>query len=226
MDQKIVKVKIKGDFLLVSLMHAAGKSKTTHEDREPVHDDLKNAMKRLDKHFVIMMEFANAKSLDKIPDDVLKDYSVTGYTITAGGMDEDNAGIIITALKTLKSGKKSVMNTPLTRFEENEATQYRHIVELTKDIQVIETEAFAYLNEGKRAPKAQTELAFDEHETDDVDVSFPKKGTGAKPSVAPIESANSSPKNKNGFGKGKNKMSKGVEARADVVGLTPPLPAS
>lgn len=193
--RKIVKAKVKkGDFALITYTEHDGKAKHTIEEKSPVHQDFKNAIAGLTPHFVLLCGLADSaevKSIAKMPAEMTKDIAAYAYSI--GGNDDD-AGIVISGQKTLKNGKVITINSPFTRFKEDEATAYKFIKDLAAAVEKVETEVAAYLDNGKRAPEPQMSMFDDVDDDDDTDARPPKSGSTPAVVFGPAENANDAPK--------------------------------
>lgn len=120
------------------------------------HPDLLAALASLRVHLGIISECIEPpKSIKKYPVELVEKLKVTAYSI--GGKDDE--GFVLTGQKILSTGKALIMNTPFTRFEEDEESVYRYTDDLQKCLDAVETEVMEYLN-GKHAPDPQMEMAF------------------------------------------------------------------
>jgi hypothetical protein len=166
MERKIVKVKlIEGTTPLISFVTGEGrkKAKTTIESKTPVHDDFKSAFAGLTLHFTLLAGFVDISEIKQFgnpPKKATEDFRVSGYSI--GGADDD-PGIIITGIRTLKNGKTVTVNTPFTRFNEETETGYKFIDQLLESIDRVEKESAEYLDNGKSAPDPQMSM-FEDHD--------------------------------------------------------------
>lgn len=108
-----------------------------------VHEDLKASFDALAPHL--------GKLCEQPKDAVM---SVSGFTIT--GSEE---GIVLTGTRKLSNGKMLNLNSPNEKYEDSD---YEDINEVAQLLEVAKGEIHEYLFEGKHAPKAQTELEFEE----------------------------------------------------------------
>lgn len=131
----------------------------SEQHSDPPHDDLKKAFAALSIHAALLGEFVATTAVKDIQNPeakLFKDFTVTGFTIT--GADDDE-GVILTAHKTLKSGKTLGFNTPVTRFEDSGNTAYAFSNKLSDAIDECKDRLRDYLN-GTFAPDPQSSLQF------------------------------------------------------------------
>lgn len=122
-----------------------------------VHPDFKKAMSALTVHLAVISEFVDLDHVDNVTPAMIQDFSVTSYSI---GGKEDNEGIVITGHKILSTGKALGLNTPFTRFEEEDG--YVFMEHVINQLGIIEDEAKAYLDGSKVGVNKQLNMAFDE----------------------------------------------------------------
>lgn len=118
----------------------------TRKSPQVLHADLKEAFRRLRLHMVIVCEQPEAgdieaEGIDNFSSDNLENYEVTGYTIS--GSDESE-GVVLTGKKLLKSGMVLNINTPFTKYEDEE--NYAYGSDLSADILACNYEVKAHLN--------------------------------------------------------------------------------
>ncbi len=136
---------------------ASKPAKCSEEHVDPPHDDLKTAFAALAIHAALLGEFvaiSAVKDISKPDAKHSKDFTVTGFTITGG---DDDEGVILTAHKTLRSGKSLGFNTPIIRFEDESNTAYPFMEQLETAINECKDQLREYLN-GKYAPDPQQKL--------------------------------------------------------------------
>lgn len=120
--------------------------------KDKPHKDLRDAFNKLIIHAVLIAEFMpksnviaedfeNYKKLYEKYFPILKDYNVSGFSIVG-----DNEGVIITAQRTLTSGKVMGFNTPIERFEDEGEYAYQFIDHLIEVIDTCKDELREYLN--------------------------------------------------------------------------------
>lgn len=192
------------------------KSKTYSEDPESPHSDFIGAMQNLAGHAAILAEYKDAEALTTDPDAnklEFKDFTVTGFSIAHQG--EKNEGCTITALRTLRTGKKMMFNTPFINFNDESEDAYAHIEDLLLKIRKVQAEAKEYMS-GKYAPEPQQEIEF----PDDLGINdksktvikvMPEQGKGFLSQANPeamervaemgLETQTEKPKDKKGNGK-------------------------
>ena len=160
---KIKKAKIKDDlFLEVEFtedLQGHNKKDTKLSCTVPVHQDLKDAFQKLNKHLAIVCDEVPVPK-NKTALEAFDNVSFTAKGFSIGGNDE-NEGCTISGMKEGAFGTVN-LNTP---FQKWEVTDYKYISEMAADIQACVYEVEQYLFEGKRAPEQQLEMDF-AHEED------------------------------------------------------------
>lgn len=130
--------------------------------------DFNNAMNRLRIHMVCICEQPEASQINgenvyDFDPDQLMNYEITGYTI--GGSDE-SAGVTITGKKLLENGKVLNLNSPFTKFEDED--DYAHGAVLMGDIEACNAEVEAFLN-GKWGIVQQELPGFESNHLGDIE---------------------------------------------------------
>lgn len=131
----------------------------SEENPNTPKQELRDAFAALTIHAALLAEFistALVPDIAKANPELIKDYLVTGFTITG---NEDDEGVIITAHKKLKSGKTMGFNTPVTRFSDESDTAYPFMEELILAVENVCDHLVKHL-EGDYAPDPQGELPF------------------------------------------------------------------
>jgi hypothetical protein len=167
----IEKVKmVKNDYLKVDFSKIEPDATTSSDSYEnkmrPVHPDCRAAFKNLSVHLGLLCDYLSTrqiKEIDKYDQELVEAFHVTGISIGGGDGEE---GIVLTGHKITKSGKAVILNSPFTRFEEDEKTVYRHVDNLRTRVDAVIQEAKLYL-EGKRGEEAQQKLEFPEKENEE-----------------------------------------------------------
>lgn len=160
-EVKIKKAKIKDDlFLEVEYsedLPGHSKKDTKLTCTIPVHDDMKAAFARLDKHLALLCDDlpCKHKSIDKWDDPVLTGYAVRGFSIGGSG---DSEGCTISGAKEAKHGFVNLV----TPHQQWEGSEYKFISDMASDVQACVYEVEQYLFEGKRAPETQMAMDFGE----------------------------------------------------------------
>lgn len=162
---KIKKAKIKDDIFLeveyTEDLPGHSKKDTKLTCTVPVHDDLKTAFSKLDKHLAILCDEielpSKVKDIDQWQPDELSSFVVKGFTVIG---NDENAGCTLSGMKDGKYGVVN-LNTP---FQKYETSDYKHIDVLSADIESCVYEVEQYLFEGKRAPEKQLAMDFGEEE--------------------------------------------------------------
>lgn len=154
---EIYKVKLKGggDDGVDIRYHETGliDSNIPRECENPVHEDFKNAVQGLAVHLAILTDFLPIKKSGDAG--AIAMFTVTGYSVKG---EDGNRGFVITGYLSTKRGGTVILNSPFTRFEEDEATVYSLVGDVESKISSIEEESKQYLFKGKQAPKKQLSL--------------------------------------------------------------------
>ena len=160
---EILKAKITKDNTLVAT-YKDENGTTTVEGKNLVTNDLKRAFSMLVPHMAFLCEQKEAEnrlSLDELPDNIETILEVTGYTV---GGDGDSKGVTVTGKRFLKSSKVLNLNTPFTKFnDENE--QYDFQFELEQAIEQCDFEVREYLF-NKKWKVVQQEFSFEDTPAD------------------------------------------------------------
>ena len=160
---EILKAKITKDNTLVAT-YKDENGTTTVEGKNLVTNDLKRAFSMLVPHMAFLCEQKEAEnrlSLDELPDNIETILEVTGYTV---GGDGDSKGVTVTGKRFLKSSKVLNLNTPFTKFnDENE--QYDFQFELEQTVEQCDFEVREYLF-NKKWKVVQQEFSFEETPAD------------------------------------------------------------
>lgn len=160
---EILKAKITKDNTLVAT-YKDENGTTTVEGKNLVTNDLKRAFSMLVPHMAFLCEQKEAEnrlSLDELPDNIETILDVTGYTV---GGDGDSKGVTVTGKRFLKSSKVLNLNTPFTKFnDENE--QYDFQFELEQAVEQCDFEVREYLF-NKKWKVVQQEFSFEETPAD------------------------------------------------------------
>lgn len=160
---EILKAKITKDNTLVAT-YKDENGTTTVEGKNLVTNDLKRAFSMLVPHMAFLCEQKEAEnrlSLDELPDNIETILEVTGYTVEGDG---DSKGVTVTGKRFLKSSKVLNLNTPFTKFnDENE--QYDFQFELEQAVEQCDFEVREYLF-NKKWKVVQQEFSFEEAPAD------------------------------------------------------------
>lgn len=183
----ITKVKlVKRETLEWQLEKAEG-GKRSEDSKEIVHEDLKTAIDALRIHWAILCGYvqpAQVKDIETPPEDLVNDIHIHGFSF---GGDDGAEWIIITGHKILSTKKAVNVNTPMTRFEEDEKTAYVFIDDLEEKRARIDKEVRAYIDKSKLGKSAQQTLDFNQPVTKLV-IAEPEKKVfkGTKESPAAV----------------------------------------
>jgi hypothetical protein len=151
---KFRKIELAGDELIVHYVEPMpGHKKKINKLKcdVPVHEDLKDAVQKLHKHFAILSDQleCKVKSIDKWEDQKLEKFFVIGFDI-AGADEKETISLI--GYKLGKFGTVDIDSPPIL-FSSN----YAHISDLSADVQACLHEAEQYLFYGKRADDVEEE---------------------------------------------------------------------
>lgn len=130
----------------------------SYEQDETPRIELKKAFSNLAIHAALLGEFIPLKSIKKIdaPDpELVKDFNASGFTISASKKGDE--GLILTAQKTLSSGRTLGFNTPVIRLDDESENAYPFSKELSAAVDVCKDELTQYLN-GVRGEDPQGKL--------------------------------------------------------------------
>lgn len=203
------------------------KSKTDYEDPENPHPDFIAAMQKIAPHAAILAEYKPLSSIHSDDKAEFKDFTVSGFTISHKG--EDNEGVTITAMRTLRTGKKMLFNTPFISFNDEGENAYEHIDHLLHVIEKATGEAREFMN-GKNAPDNQQEIEFPDDlgikdKTKTVIKVLPGKGKGFLPPadpeamkrVAEMGADNQTEKPKDKKGNGKKRVAQSANNPSGII---------
>lgn len=145
----IKKVKIVDDIFLY--VEYSDDSATVKKDcKDPIHDDLKFQIRRLDDHLAkICEQFNQVKEIDTF------NVNCKGFTIGGHG---DHEGVCLIGYRGLDSGKYLNLVSPFVKWDDN---SYALASELAEVIEACKYEVMEYLFNGKHQPDNQLELDFD-----------------------------------------------------------------
>lgn len=156
-------------FIKQNLKKGSKPAKCNEEHADPPHPDLRKAFKSLNIHAAMIGEFVSpmkVKDIEDVDEELAQDFSVTGFTLVG---DDLEAGVILSARKTLKTGKTMGFNTPIQHFEDPADNPYPFCDNLLECISKCKSELKQYL-EGKFAPNPQLDMfPKDEKEPADDD---------------------------------------------------------
>ncbi|HRH60726.1 MAG TPA: hypothetical protein PL045_09165 [Chitinophagaceae bacterium] len=158
---KIKKAKIKDELFLeavyVEELPGHSKKDITMSCTVPVHDDLKNAFRNLDKHLALLCDDlpCKAKKIELWDDEKIHKYTVKGFSISG---NDENEGVTLSGNKEAQYGIVN-LNTP---FQKWEGSEYSFMDELNASVEDCLYEVEQYLFHGKRAPEKQLEMEFPE----------------------------------------------------------------
>lgn len=156
---------LKGDLIQIEYLKTdSSESKPaecSEKHTEPPHNDLKKAFKSLAIHSALLCEFIPVASIADIkkPDQELtKNFNVTGFTIVG---EDEVEGVILSARKTLKSGKTMGFNSAKIMFNDESETAYEFVEDLEQSIGLCKDELRNFLD-GKHGDDVQGKLDLPE----------------------------------------------------------------
>ena len=159
-------VKISGNGLSSSYVYDQKDIKA--KGKEPVHDDLRNAIKKLVPYMMEVCEWSEAENIqwDNLDGTATSEacikFGVDGITIS--GSDKQTS-VIISGFKLLKTNKTLFFNTPRIFIDVENEDHYERCEELYDIVQDICFEAEEYIVNHKYAVY-QTSLDFKDDEGD------------------------------------------------------------
>ena len=168
-------VKINGVGLEASYVYDNKELKA--KGKEPIHDDLRNAVKKLTPYLMEVCEMSEAENIDwnnlegSITSEACLKFGVGGITISGS---EAQLSVTISGFKLLKTNKTLFFNTPRVFINLENEDHYERCEELREIVQDICFEAEAYIINHKYAVYQQ-ELPFKD---DDGEGEDPFNGEG------------------------------------------------
>lgn len=154
---------LKGDKVIIEYQKLDGVENKPADCSEthsaPPHPDLTKAISKLTVHAILLGEFVQASKIKKLEDveaDVVSAFHVSGFSVS----NKDVEGVMLSAQKTLKSGKMMGFNTPLVLFDDDSENAYKFTKELDIAVAECRDEFQKYLG-GKFKDDSQGKL-FDE----------------------------------------------------------------
>lgn len=153
-------VKINGIGLEASYVYDNKELKA--KGKEPIHDDLRNAVKKLTPYLMEVCEMSEAENIDwnnlegSITSEACLKFGVGGITISGS---EAQLSVTISGFKLLKTNKTLFFNTPRVFIDLENEDHYERCEELREIVQDICFEAEAYIINHKYAVYQQ-ELPF------------------------------------------------------------------
>lgn len=154
MSVRIKKASIKdGIFLDVEYEKTVGDSSRSVKEscKAPIHDDLKDAFKKMDDHLCRLSEQYNKKGkLD------IENVTAKGFTIGGSG---DHEGVCLIGGRSVEGGYLNIVS-PFTKWD----SEYEYISELGEIVEECKNEVYLYVFEDKHQPDNQLELEFENEE--------------------------------------------------------------
>lgn len=160
-------VKINGIGLEASYVYDNKELKA--KGKEPIHDDLRNAVKKLTPYLMEVCEMSEAENIDwnnlegSITSDACLKFGVGGITISGS---EAQLSVTISGHKLLKTNKTLNLNTPRVMLDLENEDHYERCEEVKDIVQDICFEAEAYIINHKYAIVQQA-LPFKDDDDDD-----------------------------------------------------------
>lgn len=156
--------------------NVSNKNKT--QSTAPIHDDLRNAFKKLIPHFILLTEEMSEDRMKGIiennlllPEDIENKYQVSSFAL---GGSEDNQTITISGFKVLSNDRIVSFSSPSQKLYEDRADGYKFSEELREALEHLVSEVQEYMD-GKQAPKTNVGT-FDFPEDEEGDQPFTIKG--------------------------------------------------
>ncbi len=150
---EITKAQIKdGLFLNVSYSEstASGSNEVSKKCTAPIHDDLRDAFKKLDDHLAtICGQYDEAGSID------VDNVSCRGFAVGGSG---DHQGVTLIGTRSLTDEKIVNLTSPFTKWSDD----YGQIARLRTIVNNCSRECKLYLFEGKQKPQDQKSLFDDQ----------------------------------------------------------------
>ena len=134
--------------------NVSNKNKT--QSTAPIHDDLRNAFKKLIPHFILLTE--------EMPEDIENKYQVTSFAL---GGSEDNQTITISGYKVLTNDRVVSFSSPSQKLYEDRLDGYKFSEELREALEHLVSEVQEYMD-GKQAPKTNVGT-FDFPEDEEIE---------------------------------------------------------
>ena len=134
--------------------------------KEPIHPDLRNAIKRLTPYMMEICEWSEAENIDwknlegGVTYEACIKFGVDGITISGS---DNQIGVTISGFKLLKTNKTLFFNTPRVMISLEHEDHYERCEELSEIVQDICFEAEAYIINHKYAVYQQ-ELPFKDND--------------------------------------------------------------
>lgn len=155
-------------FIKQDLKKGSKPAKCNEEHADPPHADLRKGFKSLNIHAAMIGEFVSpmkVSDIENVDEALAKDFNVTGFTLVGEDLE---AGVILSARKTLKTGKTMGFNTPVQHFEDPSENPYPFCDNLVECIDTCKSELTKYL-EGKFAPDPQISMFTEEKKEPEED---------------------------------------------------------
>ena len=156
--------------------NVSNKNKT--QSTAPIHDDLRNAFKKLIPHFILLTEELPEDKMKgiiendlQLPEDIEKKYQVNAFSLSGS---EDNQSITITGFKVLSNDRIVSFSSPSQKIYDANIEGYKFTDELRDALEHLVSEVQEYMD-GKQAPKIKVGT-FDFPEDEDGDQPFTIKG--------------------------------------------------
>ena len=134
--------------------NVSNKNKT--QSTAPIHDDLRNAFKKLIPHFILLTEELPEDKMKgiieidlQLPEDIEKKYQVNAFSLSGS---EDNQSITITGFKVLSNDRIVSFSSPSQKLYEDRVEGYKFTDELRDALEHLVSEVQEYMD-GKQAPK-------------------------------------------------------------------------
>ena len=131
-------------------------NKNNTQSTAPIHDDLRNAFKKLIPHFILLTEEMPEDKMKgiiennlQLPEDIENKYQVSSFAL---GGSEDNQTIIISGHKVLSNDRIVSFSSPSQKIYDSNIEGYKFTDELREALEYLISEVQEYMD-GKQAPK-------------------------------------------------------------------------
>lgn len=144
-------VKYKGGQVEIDILRPEEERTSKTKSKKEPHQDFKNALKRLCRHFVIILELEKIPDLNRVSQKIQDKYPVYGFSISVLNEVERYR---IKGFRKIGTGEGNAMTTPGRSMETD---LYPHMDKLRADVELLQMEAEAFLN-GKHAQSDQMDI--------------------------------------------------------------------
>jgi len=179
---------IKPDGLIPEIKYRNSLGDQTVKNGKRCHQDLQDAMRKLDVHFAILAGQSPQPFTDQSLDSYCNQHSELLNNIEADGFTLKNNAVTISGTRVLDNAKVISIGSPMQSFE-MDTFEYPYIDDLSELMEALKGEGGAYLD-GKEYIDAQIDMFGDEKNQEIVKVATRKKSKKAEviePEITEIE---------------------------------------